>query len=55
VRPKNAETIASAYAGPKLAVWFDGGHDAWLDGNHPGVREGLAWLWARAGVGAVTR
>jgi pimeloyl-ACP methyl ester carboxylesterase len=50
VRPKNAETILSAYAGPKLAVWFDGGHEAWLDGDLDGVREGLAWLWSLAGV-----
>ena len=55
VRPKNAETILSAYAGPKLAVWFAGGHDAWVDGDTSGVREGLDWLWARAGVRAHAR
>jgi pimeloyl-ACP methyl ester carboxylesterase len=50
VRPKNAETIVRAYAGPKLTVVFDGGHDAWLDGEAPGLREGIAWVWRVANV-----
>ncbi|HET6586060.1 MAG TPA: alpha/beta hydrolase, partial [Nannocystaceae bacterium] len=49
-RPRNVETIVSAYAGPKLAVWFDGDHGAWIDGEVPGVREGMAWLMTAAGV-----
>ncbi len=50
VRPKNAETIASAYAGPKLTVYVDAGHDAWLDGHDPGVHAGLDWLWRAIGA-----
>lgn len=50
VRPKNAETIVAAYAGPKRTVVLDIGHDAWLDGETPVVHDGLAWLWRRIGV-----
>lgn len=49
-RAKNVETLVSAYAGPKLATWFDGGHDAWIDGEAAGIREGTSWVWRVAGI-----